>query len=73
MNQTIAVILIVAGAVLIGVGLLAYAGLLTWFGQLPGDIHIESGQTHVYIPITSMIIVSLALTVILNMLRKLFG
>lgn len=73
MNQTIAVVLIVAGGVLIGVGLLAYAGLLSWFGQLPGDIHFESGQTHVYIPITSMIVVSLALTVILNVLRKLFG
>jgi len=73
MNQTIALILIIAGGVLIGVGLLAYAGLLSWFGHLPGDIHIESGQTQVYIPITSMIVVSIALTVIVNVLRKLFG
>jgi len=40
--------------------------LLAWFGSLPGDINITRGDTRVFIPITSMVIVSVLLTVILN-------
>ena len=62
-------LLIIAGVSLLLIGLaLVYApGLLNWFGRLPGDIHIERGQTRIFIPITSMIVVSLALTLIVNL------
>jgi uncharacterized protein HemY len=73
MSQSVGLILIASGVALAIVGGLAYAGLLGWLGQLPGDIHIESGKTRVYIPITTMLIVSLALSVIVHLLRKLFG
>jgi hypothetical protein len=61
--------LIVLGLILLAVGLtLQYApGLLGWFGRLPGDIHIERGNTRVYIPLTSMILISLLLTLIINL------
>lgn len=60
---------IIAGIslLLVGLALLYAPGLLNWFGRLPGDIHIERGQTRVFIPITSMIVVSLALTLIVNL------
>ena len=60
---------IIAGLslLLIGFALLYAPGLLNWFGRLPGDIHIERGQTRVFLPITSMIVVSLALTLIVNL------
>lgn len=60
--------LIVLGAFLLLVGVaLTYApGLLGWFGRLPGDIDFTRGGTRVFIPITSMILVSLLLTLILN-------
>lgn len=60
--------LIVLGAFLLLVGVaLTYApGLLGWFGRLPGDIDISRGGTRIFIPITSMILVSLLLTLILN-------
>jgi hypothetical protein len=64
--------LIVLGLVILAVGLiLQYApGLLSWFGRLPGDIHIERGNTRIYVPITSMILVSLLLTLIINLFLR---
>ena len=58
------------GAVI--VGLLIVSGGLAWFGRLPGDIRIESGSSRVFILITSMLLVSLALTLVMNLLRRLF-
>lgn len=41
--------------------------LFSWFGNLPGDIRIEGENSRVYIPITSMILVSVALTLVVNL------
>jgi len=62
-------IFIIAGIslLLIGLALMYAPGLLNWFGKLPGDIQIERGQTRIFIPITSMIVVSVALTLIVNL------
>lgn len=64
--------LMAAGALLLLLGLaLHYApGLLNWFGKLPGDIRIESERSRTFIPITSMIILSLVLTILVNMFRR---
>ena len=63
---------IAAGALLLLIGVaLRYAPwLVNWFGRLPGDIRYESGGTKVFIPITSMIILSILLSVIVSLLRK---
>ncbi len=42
-------------------------GLLGWFGKLPGDIRIETKHSFVFIPITSMIVISIILTLIINL------
>ncbi len=64
--------IIIAGLVLVAVGaVLQFApGLLNWFGRLPGDIRIENEQSRVFIPITSMLIISAVLTVLLNLFRR---
>lgn len=64
--------LIVAGMALLVLGIaMQYAPwLLGWFGKLPGDLDLRTGRTRVFIPITSMLLVSLVLTVILNLLRR---
>lgn len=67
-----AVLLITLGVAAIGLGLLFQVGWLSWFGRLPGDIDVERGGMRVFIPITSMILVSLVLTIVLNLLRRLF-
>jgi hypothetical protein len=64
------VIALGVGAVI--VGLLIYSGGLSWFGRLPGDIRIEGEHTRVYIPITSMLLVSVALTLLMHLLRRIF-
>lgn len=56
--------------VLIGVALTFAPGLVSWFGRLPGDIQFTRGGTRVFIPITSMIVVSLVLTLLLNLLFR---
>lgn len=72
MNKLIGLIVIVGGACLILVGLLIYSGGFNWFGRLPGDIRYEGGRMQVYIPIVSMLVVSLALSLIFYLLRRFF-
>lgn len=62
--------LVVVGLVIVAVGVLAWSGALGWFGRLPGDIRIGGEQTRVYIPITSMLIVSIVLSVLMTLFRK---
>ena len=63
--------LIVAGAVLIVAGIVLhfFPGVFSWFGRLPGDVRFDSGRTRVFVPITSMIIISIVLTILLNLFR----
>jgi hypothetical protein len=59
------------GVMIVLLGALAWAGWLSWFGRLPGDIRVEREHTRFYMPITSMIIVSVVLSVLLAVLRRL--
>ena len=72
MNRGLGILVIVGGACLMLLGLLIYSGGFNWFGRLPGDIRYESESTHVYIPIVSMLIVSIALSVIFYLIRRFF-
>ncbi len=63
-------LLIIAGAVLIGLGL--FLNLLGWLpgiGRLPGDIYIKRDNLIIFIPITSMIIFSIIISLILRLFR----
>lgn len=64
--------------VIVGAGVLV-CGLIWVFapgvplGRLPGDVRIESGSTRVHIPITTCIVISLVLSAILWLVRRLAG
>ncbi len=58
------------GVVVVLVGLVATTGARSWFGRLPGDIRYSSGNTRVFVPITTMIIVSVALSLIMFVARR---
>lgn len=45
----------------------------SWFGNLPGDIRHTGERTTVFIPITSMLLVSLIASAILALVRRLGG
>jgi hypothetical protein len=60
-------LLIIAGIVLAGLGLLiVVAPNIPALGRLPGDIHIDRGNVQIYIPFGSMIVISVVLTVLFN-------
>ncbi|MFO8028395.1 MAG: DUF2905 domain-containing protein [Cyclonatronaceae bacterium] len=65
--------LILAGIIFVVIGIILqlYPGLFNWLGRLPGDIRYESGNTRVYIPITTMILLSIVFTIAINLLRRL--
>ena len=65
--------------ILIGLGLAVLGGLV-WLagrlglplGRLPGDINIQDGNISFYFPCASSILISLLLTVLLNVAVRLF-
>jgi hypothetical protein len=72
MNRLLGLGVVVGGVCMIVVGLLIYSGGFNWFGRLPGDIHYEGERMQVYIPIVSMLLVSLALSLIFYLIRRFF-
>lgn len=65
-------LLIYAGLALTAIGLvvvlLARAGLR--IGQLPGDLRFQTGGVTCFVPLATMILLSLVLTVIANLLLR---
>jgi hypothetical protein len=56
-------IAIVGGLVLIG-------GQLPWLGRLPGDISVQRDNFRLYVPLATCLLVSIVLTVVLNLLTR---
>lgn len=63
-------VLVAIGAGIVILGLLVWAGGLSWFGRLPEDIRIERETVRVYIPFMSMIVVSAVLNLIFYLVRR---
>ena len=61
-----------AGLVVVGVALRYFPGLFSWFGNLPGDIRRETENATIFIPITSMLVVSVVASLILGLVSRLF-
>ena len=66
--------IIAAGVIIIVLGVIIYFfhDKLNWFGKLPGDIRIEKENFRFYFPITTMIIISVVLTILVNIFKKFF-
>lgn len=71
MERDIGLLVALGGVAVVVVGLLIWSGALSWFGHLPGDVRHEGESTRVYVPITSMIVVSVVLTVLVNVAQRL--
>ncbi len=67
-------LLIAVGAalVVVGVALRYFPGLFSWFGNLPGDIRRETENATIFIPITSMLVVSVVASLIFSVVSRLF-
>ena len=64
-------LLIVGGVILAAVGvLIVVAPNIPFLGRLPGDIRIDNGNVKVFIPLGTMLLISLILTLILNLANR---
>ena len=61
---TIGIVSIVIGA------LFFFLGRVPWFGRLPGDIVIRRGNVTFYIPIVTMLLLSVVLTILFNLIGR---
>ena len=65
-------LLVIVGVALVIVGLLVWSGAFSWFGRLPGDVRIERDSVRVYLPLASMLLVSVGLSLLLYLARRFF-
>lgn len=61
----IGILIVVAGVII-----WLFGDKLRWLGKLPGDIRIERENFRFYMPITTMIIISIVLSAILWLVRQ---
>lgn len=73
MDRQIGIVLVIVGVGVVLLGLLAWSGALAWFGRLPGDIRVERESVRVYVPLTSMLVVSAVVSLVLYLVRRFFG
>ncbi len=64
-------LLMITGGGLFVLGVLLFLGArIPGFGQLPGDINLQRGNFTLYAPLGTMLLVSILLTLILNVIAR---
>ena len=67
-------ILIIAGCIIVGLGLLfVFADRIPFLGKLPGDIIIKKEGFSFYFPVVTFLLISLVLTIIINLIFRFIG
>ncbi|MGD0821320.1 MAG: DUF2905 domain-containing protein [Desulfomonilia bacterium] len=62
--------LIFAGIILVLLGIFfSMGGSLSWLGRLPGDIRITRPGFNFYFPVTTSILISIAISLVLYLIR----
>lgn len=69
-QRSLGLLIVALGVVAVVVGVLVALGAFGWFGRLPGDVRWTGQRTQVFFPITTMIVVSVVLTVLLNLFLR---
>ncbi len=66
-------LLITLGLALLAVGVvLVLAPKIPLLGRLPGDLLFRKGGVTIFVPLVTMLLLSLALTVLVNLFARLF-
>lgn len=71
-NKPLGQLVITVGLIFVVLGLMTIRGWLGWFGHLPGDVRIERESVRVYVPIVSMLLISILLSVLSYVFRRIF-
>ncbi|MFO7655484.1 MAG: DUF2905 domain-containing protein [Bacteroidales bacterium] len=74
MHSTLGKHIVIAGIMIVIIGIFIWlmGDKLSWLGHLPGDISIENKNSKIYFPFTTMLLVSVVLTILFNLLKRLF-
>lgn len=62
--------LIIAGTVVIVVGVLFLMADKFPIGRLPGDFHFGAGRVKIYVPIATCILLSIVITLVVNFFSR---
>jgi DUF2905 family protein len=63
-------LIVILGIAMVLIGLVVWTGGLSWFGRLPGDIRIERETVRIYVPIASMLILSVVLSLVWYLINR---
>lgn len=69
-NRDAGLLVIALGVVALVVGAVILAGGLSWFGRLPGDFRFGSENTRIYVPITTVLLLSVVLSLVSYAVRR---
>jgi Protein of unknown function (DUF2905) len=72
MNSDTGKWIIIVGVFIVLAGIIIYFfhDKLHWIGRLPGDIRIEKENFRFYFPLATMIVLSLLVTLIVNIIKR---
>lgn len=72
MNQQTGKYIIVAGLIIVVIGIVVFFfhNAFRWIGRLPGDIDYKGKNTRIYFPWVTMLLASIILTLLINLFRK---
>jgi len=71
-NKPLGQLIVAVGLIFVVLGLMAMRGWLGWFGHPPGDVRVERENMRVYVPVISMLLISILLSVLSYVLRRIF-
>lgn len=68
-------LIIIVGVLFVIVGVVIYfwGDKFSWLGRLPGDFRIEKENFRFYFPLTTMIIISVAVSLLIRLFQKFFN
>ncbi len=70
-SEWVGKILVLTGLIIVGVGLVGWLGpRIPWIGRLPGDIVIQRENIGIYVPLATGLVLSVLLTILLNLLMR---
>ena len=72
MNVGKTLIIVGVALILFGMFFVFFKSYFNWFGNLFGDISYKTESFHFYMPLTSMIILSIFLSLFFNILSRFF-
>jgi hypothetical protein len=71
-NRPLGQFFVVGGLVLVVIGLVTMRGWFGWFGNLPGDVRVERENVRLYVPVVSMLLISILFSVLSYVIRRFF-